>query len=76
MLFGINNFKRVALSHSSNLVNLEGKMVNLKAGEHFNAVAVTNGVHEYFGLENKEKGMVIFPTSLFANNFKLFQKEI
>lgn len=75
-MLGINKFKRGVLKYPRVLKNLKGQEVTLEKGEHCNLLALTNGVQEFFGLENSTKGLVLLPSSLFANNFKLFQQEV
>jgi hypothetical protein len=72
-MLGINKFKRSVITFARSLKNLEGQEVTLNAGEHVNLLALTSGL---FAIQNKAKGTVVLPQGLFANNFKLFEKEI
>lgn len=75
-MLGINRIQRGALTYPRSLLNMDGCVVTLDKGEHFNLLSLNNGAQEFFGLQNEAKGLVLLPTSLFSNNFKIFQKEI
>lgn len=75
-MFSINRFKTGVLKASITLKNFESKIMSLPKGSKVNLLsikAVDDSI--YFAIQH-EQGLGIYPPSLFANNFKTFNKEV